>query len=73
MDAGNITLEDLLTTFPFYNTFDLVTISGTLQRKIYFWGQISPYKDDLLKTSLLLSGKIIREAFEHSVYKMTTR
>ncbi len=28
IDQGNITLEDLLTTFPFYNTFDVVAMNG---------------------------------------------
>ena len=32
IDAGNVTLEDLLTTFPFSNTFDVVTLPGSAIR-----------------------------------------
>ena len=28
LQEGNVTLEDLMTSFPFSNTFDAVTVSG---------------------------------------------
>ena len=43
IEKGNITTGDLLTVFPFQNTFDVITVAG----------------------------KHIKEAFEHSVAKMT--
>eukprot|EP00092_Neocalanus_flemingeri_P075469 GFUD01093483.1.p1 GENE.GFUD01093483.1~~GFUD01093483.1.p1 ORF type:complete len:581 (+),score=153.54 GFUD01093483.1:319-2061(+) len=45
IDAGNVTMEDLMTSFPFQNTFDVITIVG----------------------------KHLKDAFEHSVEKMTSK
>jgi len=33
LDEGRITLEDLLSTFPFQNTFDVITVSGEVIRE----------------------------------------
>jgi len=34
-DQGNITMEDLLMSFPFRNTFDIVSIRGHILRKVF--------------------------------------
>jgi len=34
-DKGNITMEDLLMSFPFRNTFDIVSIRGHILRKVF--------------------------------------
>merc|ERR1740137_289716 len=35
LEAGNITLEDLMTSFPFQNTYDVVTLAGKHLKKAF--------------------------------------
>ena len=61
IDKGNITMEDLLTSFPFRNTFDVVLIKGFFLRQAFEHSVASMESDGRNEAGRFLQANIYTE------------